>query len=177
MRVRRREFLHKSAIVIVGTAVATAAPGAAKQWPAPLKMLSPAQARTLLAMARQIYPHPKLDDACYLSTITELDAQAAGSPEIARLLKDGIAQLQAAAGGKFDKLPAQQQIAALEAIQSGPFFQKVRSTELVALYNDHQVWKQFDYRGASYPFGGYVHHGFNDLGWLPNPPDAASPKG
>ncbi|SRR5579883_1946426 len=175
---KRREFLQKSAIVIVGTAVVKAAPavGANGQWSG-LRKLSPAQAQTLLVMARQIYPHPKLDDACYVSTIEELDAQAAVSPQTARLIIDGVAQLQNSTGGKFDRLSPEQQTAALEAIQSTAFFQKVRSTEVVSLYNNHQVWKQFDYRGASYPFGGYLHHGFNDLKWLPNPPDSASPRG
>ena len=177
---RRREFLQKSAMVIVGTAVAAAAPSAVAgndQWTAPLKKLSPAQAQTLLKMARQIYPHPKLDDACYIITVTDLDSAAAASPETARLLTDGVAQLQSSTGGKFDHLTPEQQTAVLTAIQSGPFFQKVRATEVVSLYNNREVWKQFDYRGASYPFGGYIHHGFNDLNWLPDPPDAASPKG
>lgn len=137
----------------------------------------PAQARTLLKMARQIYPHPKLDDAYYLTTVTDLDSEAVASPQTAKLLSDGIAQLQSSTGGKFDNLTPEQQTVILVAIQSGPFFQKVRATELVSLYNNREVWKQFDYRGASYPFGGYIHHGFNDLNWLPDPPDAASPKG
>jgi hypothetical protein len=179
--VRRREFLQKSAIVIVGTAVAATAPAAAMtgndQWAASLKKLSPAQARTLLKMARQIYPHPKLDDAYYVATVTDLDSEAAASPETAKLLSDGVAQLQSSTGGKFDHLTPEQQTVVLVAIQSGPFFQKVRATEVVSFYNNREVWKQFDYRGASYPFGGYVHHGFNDLNWLPDPPDAASPKG
>ncbi len=177
---RRREFLQKSAMVIVGTAVAATAPAAAAsndQWPAPLKKLSPAQARTLLKMARQIFPHPKLDDTYYITTVTDLDSEATASPETAKLLSDGIAQLQSSTGGKFDNLTPEQQTVVLAAIQSGPFFQKVRSTEVVSFYNNRDVWKQFDYRGASYPFGGYIHHGFNDLNWLPDPPDAASPKG
>jgi len=175
--VKRREFLHKSAIVIVGTAMAAAAPASAAtggdQWPT-LKKLSPEQARTLLKMARQIYPHPKLDDACYVATVVDLDSNAAASPETAKLLADGVAQLQRA---KFDDLTPEQQTVLLVSIQSGPFFQKVRATEVVSLYNNHAVWKQFDYRGASYPFGGYVHHGFNDLNWLPDFPDSASFKG
>jgi hypothetical protein len=177
--VRRREFLQKSALVIVGTAVAATAPAAASndQWPAPLKKLSPAQARTLLKMARQIFPHPKLDDTYYMTTVVDLDSEATASPETAKLLSDGIVQLQSSTGGKFDNLTPEQQTVVLAAIQSGPFFQKVRSTEVVSFYNNRDVWKQFDYRGASYPFGGYIHHGFNDLNWLPDPPDAASPKG
>jgi hypothetical protein len=178
--VKRREFLQKTALVIVGTAVVKAAPvvGAeGEQWSTPLKTLTPEQARTLLMMARQIFPHPKLDSAYYIPTVEDLDTEAASSPETARLLSDGIAQLQTSTGGKFDHLAPEQQTVALEAIQSGPFFQKVRSVELVSFYNNPAVWKRFDYRGASYPFGGYVHHGFNDLSWLPDPPDAASPKG
>lgn len=177
---RRREFLQKSAIVIVGTAVAATAPSAAASndpWAGSLKKLSPAQGRTLLKMARQIYPHPRLDDTCYMTTVVDLDNEAASSAETAKLLSDGVAQLQNSTGGKFDNLTPEQQTAVLVAIQSGPFFQKVRAVEVVSLYNNHEVWTQFDYRGASYPFGGYIHHGFNDLNWLPDPPDAASPKG
>ena len=55
------------------------------------------------------------------------------------------------------------QVAELKKIENTPFFQKVRSTELVSLYNNHDVWKKFGYQGASYPIGGYLHHGFNDL--------------
>jgi hypothetical protein len=47
---------------------------------------------------------------------------------------------------------------------------------MVSLYGNQEVWKVFGYQGASYPFGGYLHHGFNDLTWLPEPPEAASPK-
>jgi len=55
-------------------------------------------------------------------------------------------------------------------------FEKVRSVEIVALYNNEEVWKTFGYQGASFRFGGYLHHGFNDLNWLPDPPEEASPK-
>ena len=88
----------------------------------------PAQARTLLKMARQIYPHPKLDDAYYITTVTDLDSEAASTPETAKLLSDGVAQLQSSTGGKFDNLTPEQQTIVLVEIQSGPFFQKVRAT-------------------------------------------------
>jgi hypothetical protein len=68
------------------------------------------------------------------------------------------------------------QVAALKNIETSPFFQKVHGTELVSLYNNHAVWKKLGYQGASYPIGGYIHHGFNDLNWLPDPPESASPK-
>jgi hypothetical protein len=92
------------------------------------------------------------------------------------MLTAGVANLNRSAKGEFAAQPTADQVAALEKIQHTPFFEKVRSTELVALYNNHEVWKVFGYQGASYRFGGYLHHGFNDLNWLPEPPEAASPK-
>ena len=70
----------------------------------------------------------------------------------------------------------QRQVAALKAIDNTPFFQKVRSVELVTLYSNPSVWKSLGYQGPSYRFGGYAHKGFNDLAWLPDPPQSASPK-
>jgi hypothetical protein len=92
------------------------------------------------------------------------------------MLSAGVANLDHLAKGKFSAQPAADQIIALKKIQETPFFEKVRSTEMVSLYNNEDVWKAFGYQGASYRFGGYLHHGFNDLNWLPEPPEAASPK-
>jgi hypothetical protein len=177
----RREFLKKSAIVTAGTAAAAAAPGVTTfartmDLTGRLVILSPHQATTLLEMARQIYPHDQLDDSCYMPLIDALDAEAAKTPEVAKLLREGVANLDGMQSAHFVTLSADDQVADLKKIEKTPFFQKVQSTELVSLYNNHAVWKEFGYPGASYPFGGYIHHGFNDLNWLPDPPESASPK-
>ena len=95
---------------------------------------------------------------------------------------DTLKLLQAGAAGldegekKFVDMSPDQQLAALKKIEGSPFFQKVRGTEIVSLYNNPGVWKEFGYGGPSYDFGGYLKHGFNDLKWLPDPPESASPK-
>jgi hypothetical protein len=61
-------------------------------------------------------------------------------------------------------------------MEATEFFNKVRGSEIVSLYNNQAVWKVIGYQGASYQIGGYLHHGFNDLKWLPDPPESASPK-
>lgn len=177
---KRREFLQKSVIAVAGAAavvsgVATVG-AAAGEWTAGLKHLSPHEGETLLKVARQIFPHDRLDDSAYIKVVQDLDAEAGAKPETAKVLRDGVAGLDGSGDGKFAGRSSDAQIAALKQIEDGPFFQKVHATELVSLYNNHEVWKKLGYQGASYPIGGYLHHGFNDLNWLPDPPESASPK-
>jgi hypothetical protein len=179
MRIKRREFLRKSAMVVAGVSAAAAGvtvTGFAAEWTAKLKSLNAHEAETLLKMARQIFPHDRLDDSYYVKVVEDLDAEAASKPATAKMLSAGVANLDHSANDKFSAQPAAEQIAALKKIQQTPFFDKVRSTELFSLYNNQDVWKSFGYQGASYRFGGYLHHGFNDLNWLPDPPEEASPK-
>ena len=178
-KLKRREFLQKGALVVAGAAAFASGvkiAGGAEQWTAGLKTLNAHQAQTLLAMSRQIFPHSQLDDSYYVIVVQDLDAEAATKPETARLLRDGVVRLDAGRNAKFVTLPSTDQIAVLKRIDRTDFFTKVRNSELVSLYNNHDVWKKLGYPGASYPIGGYLHHGFNDLNWLPNPPESASPK-
>jgi hypothetical protein len=175
---KRREFLKRGAIVAVGTAAAAsgvAVVGLAATEPTKLTALNQQEGETLLKMARQIFPHDQLNDSYYWKVVEDLDHEAATTPATAKLLRDGVADLNQGQT-KFVALSPDEQIAALKKIDTSPFFQKVQSTEIVSLYNNHDVWKQFGYPGASYPYGGYIHRGFNDLKWLPNPPEFASPK-
>lgn len=176
----RREFLKKSAIVAAGTAAAasgvTLVAHAADEGAAKLSVLDAHEAATILKMARQIFPHDQLPDSCYGKVVEDLDAEAATTPATAALLHNGVKQLDGAQTTKFADRSSAEQVSSLKAIEDSPFFQKVHSTEIVSLYNNHEVWKQLGYPGASYQIGGYIHHGFNDLSWLPDPPEFASPK-
>jgi hypothetical protein len=177
----RREFLKKSAIVTAGAAAVTstgaAVVGYAADEPAgKLSVLNAHEAATILKMSRQIFPHDHFPDSAYEPTVLDLDAEAAKTPATAKVLRDGVAQLDAASSKQFIAMSSDEQIAALKQIENSPFFQKVHSTEVVSLYNNRAIWNQFGYPGASFPFGGYIHHGFNDLKWLPDPPEFASPK-
>jgi hypothetical protein len=178
-RLKRREFLQKGALVIAGAAALASGvkvAAGAEDWTAGLKTLDAHQAQTLLAMARQIFPHPQLDESYYIRVVQDLDADAGSKRETARLLRQGVAQLDAAKGAKFMTLQPTDQVAVLKQIDRADFFTKVRNSELVSLYNNHEVWEKLGYPGASYSIGGYLHHGFNDLNWLPDPPESASPK-
>jgi hypothetical protein len=179
-KLKRREFLQRSALVVAGAAAfasgVTIVAAGAEEWTAGLKTLNAHQGQTLLAMSRQLFPHPQLDDSYYVKVVQDLDEQAGTKPATAKQLRDGVARLDAVKGAKFATLPPTDQIEALKQIEGTSFFATVRNSELVSLYNNHEVWKKLGYPGPSYPIGGYLHHGFNDLSWLPDPPESASPK-
>ncbi len=173
---KRREFIKTGALLVVGTTAAASTIIAKAETTPALAVLSPHQAQTLLRMSQLIFPHKQIGDAPYWKVVADLDSAAKTDASVAKLIAQGVAQLDRTAGGKFTDLGKKRQVALLKAIDKGPFFQKVRSVELVTLYSDPGVWKTLGYPGGSYRYGGYIHRGFNDLAWLPNPPESASPK-
>jgi hypothetical protein len=178
-KLKRREFLQKSALAVAGAAAIASGVtivAGAEQWTAGLKTLNAHQGETLLRMSRQLFPHDQLDDSYYVKVVQDLDNEAGTKPAAAKLLQDGLARLDRARGAKFVTLSDSDQITVMKTMERTDFFTKVRNSELVSLYNNHDVWKKLGYPGPSYPIGGYLHHGFNDLDWLPDPPESASPK-
>ena len=175
----RRQFFETSgratagAAVLAGAGILADTQGA---WALELTALDEHSAKTLLAMTRGIYPHDTLADQYYAGVVAALDGEAAGNADLAASLKAGVADLDAAMGVPFADLSEGNQLEVLVARQDSPFFQKVRGTTVVALYNNPLVWRHFGYEGASFEFGGYLDRGFNDLNWLPAPSEDASPK-
>ena len=48
-------------------------------------------------------------------------------------------------------------------------FAFVRERICFHLYDDREVWQLLGYPGPSYALGGYLHRGFDELPWLPDP--------
>ena len=174
----RRQFLQTSGMAAAGTAAVASgavlvAPDGA--WALALSAIDEHGGKTLLSMTRQIYPHDTLGDVYYAGVVETLDAEAASNVETAKLIKNGVAELDQAMGVAWLDLSRGNQLKLLESIQDSAFFQKVRGTAVVALYNNQLVWRHFGYEGASYPFGGYFDRGFDDLNWVEAPSAEASP--
>lgn len=127
--------------------------------------LDEAQRRTLIRLLRVTYPHPAFPDGPYERTATAI-SQADGAADV---LASGLEDLNTQAGGDFTSLDDEAATAVVEAITGTALFTLVHSTAVVALYDDHQVWELLGYEGASFDKGGYLHRGFNDLDWLPEP--------
>jgi len=175
--VGRRRFLQASAAVAAGTSLGMLGPWAdALAAAASMKVLSETEVATILVVARRTYPHDRLADKFYMGVVSALDEKASADGETAKVLSHGVARINTALGKPFKDGTAEQQLAVLKGMETDSFFQAVRGTSITALYNNKEVWPLFGYEGSSYEYGGYLHRGFNDLSWLPDPPETASPK-
>jgi hypothetical protein len=170
--VDRREFLKTTGVITgvlaAGSSLALIAPSRA--WAADLKTFTTAEGATLMAMARTIAPHDKLEDAAYAIVIQSLDSDAAKDEATRKLIKDGIATL----GAGFATAPESVRVSALKKIEQSAFFQTMRVKVFSTLYATQMAYEFFGYEGEAFSKGGYLFRGFNDLRWLPDVPPADS---
>jgi hypothetical protein len=159
--------------ISAGSILATLAPSRA--WALDLTSLSQPDGETILSFAQVLYPHATLPTAVYAFVVKDLDAGAAKDPQLAAQLHAGCGSLNAAANGGFVKASSAARLAAVKSIEGTDFFGTVRGKCITSLYDNQLAYAHFGYEGASFPHGGYLHRGFNDLTWLPNPPPDASP--
>jgi hypothetical protein len=130
-------------------------------------------AEAVAALARTLYPHVALPDAVYARVPAKIDEAAREDADQARIVNDGVADLDGRGDQIFVERSAEQQLADANAIAGSDFFELVRSTAVVEIYSDPETWKLLGYEGASFAQGGYIDRGFNDLDWLPDPEQEA----
>jgi len=170
--VRRREFLKTTGmltgLLAAGSPWALLAPSRA--WAVDLTSLSSAEGEALMAMARTIAPHDKLEDAAYAIVIQAIDGEAGKDASLLMLVKEGVAGL----GSGFAGAPEIERVETLKKIESSAFFQTMRFKTLQILYSTPLAYAYFGYEGEAFSKGGYLYRGFNDLRWLPEVPLADS---
>jgi len=123
--------------------------------------------RMLTRLLRVTYPHDAFPDGPYERTATAVQEEAATDAGDDRALSQGLLSLDRAADGDFLALSDGDVETLLRDRADDYFFVRIRSTAVVALYDDKEVWDLLGYEGASYDKGGYVDRGFDDLDWLP----------
>jgi hypothetical protein len=165
----RRELLKTTTglltgMVLVGSPLALFARGRA--WAIDLTALTSAEGASLMAVARTIAPHDKLDDAAYAMVIQAIDGDACKDENTRKLLKEGIVAL----GAGFGASPESDRVAALKKMESSAFFQAMRLKTVQVLYSTSLAYAYFGYEGEAFSKGGYLFRGFNDLRWLPEVP-------
>lgn len=116
---------------------------------------------TTLRAARVMFPHDMLPDIAYAKVVRALEGEEG-------TVERGVAQLDDPV--RFVDLDADAQLEALRRSEGSEFFELLKATAVVELYDNPLVWKAFGYEGPSTHLGGYVDRGFDDLDWLPDPP-------
>jgi hypothetical protein len=127
--------------------------------------LTERQSKILLRLLRVAYPHPSFPDAPYERAAKTVE----DAGRLSDVLVDGLEDLDRHADGDFVGADDEWATALVQEVAETPFFGLVHSTTVVALYDDHEVWDLLGYEGASFDKGGYLHRGFDDLDWLPDP--------
>ena len=125
--------------------------------------------RCLIRLIQRAFPHSTFPEGPYARTADVILAQAGGNIPDAIAMSAGLASLDSAAGGSFADADDATADAIVAKATDAQFFALVRATTVVTLYNDAEVWKLIGYEGASFDQGGYLHRGFDDLDWLPDP--------
>ncbi|ERS88982.1 MULTISPECIES: twin-arginine translocation signal domain-containing protein [Halomonas] len=168
----RRVFLKGSGGVLAGTLAFAAGPisllAPSRSWAMPLDTLSTRQGEVLLGVAKQMFPHPGLEDAVYAHVVKSLDRKSADGLMLG-ILHDGIVELDRSAGGDWLALNDAARLEHLAPLAGTPFFETIRGDAVVSLYDNPLAFAHFGYQGAEGD-GGYLTKGFNDLTWLPDPP-------
>jgi hypothetical protein len=169
----RRVFLQGAATAVPVVAVATSTGlGIEDAWADDATALTPATLKTLVKVARGIYPHDFLADSYYIAAVKPWDGKAAKDPAVKDMINGGISRLDQDARDRH-KLPYAEvpweadRVVLLQGIEQTDFFQKVRGDLVVSLYNQKELWPKFGYEGSSAEHGGYIKRGFADIDWLP----------
>jgi hypothetical protein len=169
-KVDRRSFLATTgAAALVVTSGAVICP--TESWGLEAKNLNPETVRTLIKMARDVFPHDRLSDKYYAVCIKAYDDKAGTDGALKTLMEEGVGKLDAAAKAAHGVAYADvgwedERVAILKGMQSDAFFQKIRGDMVVSLYNQPEVWEKFGYEGESASKGGYIKRGFDDIDWL-----------
>jgi hypothetical protein len=169
----RRIFLQGAASTVPAVAVATSTGlGITDAWAEDATTLSPATLKTMVKVARDIYPHDFLVDSYYIAAVKPWDGMAAKDPAVKDMINNGVSRLDQNArdrhGVTYAEVPWEaDRVVLLQGIEQSDFFKKVRGNLIVSLYNQKELWPKFGYEGSSAEYGGYIHRGFADIDWLP----------
>jgi hypothetical protein len=169
----RRIFLQGAVSAVPVAAIAASAGLSIEDaWATEATTLTPATLKTLVKVARDIYPHDFLADSYYITAIKPWDGKAAKDPAIKAVLEDGVRRLDQDARDHhklaYVEVPWEaDRVVLLQGIEQTDFFKKIRSDLVVSLYNQEELWPKFGYEGSSAEHGGYIKRGFNDIDWLP----------
>ena len=120
---------------------------------------------TLVAMARQLFPHDALEDTPYADVVRAIADEA--DDERIGLIVEGVELLDSAMETPFVDLPEERKVEVLKEIEGSDFFNDIRGTTVRNLYRNSVVWAHFGYEGPSSHLGGYVKRGFDDAAWVP----------
>ncbi len=120
------------------------------------------------ALIRQMFPHDGIAQSTYADIAVIVRQKLNSEANWPSLQAEGAAAFEAQ--GDWAALDDAGRVAAAKVISDTAFFKTVYQTALFEFYSHSDVWRHLGYPGASWPEGGYINRGFDDINWLPEDP-------
>lgn len=127
------------------------------------RTLDDAQMATLTRLLRVMYPHEQFPDGPYERCAATVRDSAETN------LSAQLTRFDDLAGGSFSGAGDASLRELVDGLGQDDAIVAIHSVAVNTLYDDHEVWSILGYEGSSFDKGGYIHRGFNDLDWLPEP--------
>lgn len=164
----RRRFIVAAITLsgLAGTSIGPSFLGLSRSW-AQSEDGSDGDSAAMVRMARLLYPHDAIADDVYLDVLNLAMSMTASDGSFAALLDVAVDALNTSQSGDFVDLDEASQIAALQSVESQPFFAAIQMNVGVTFYYHPAVWALLGYEGPSFDKGGYLHRGSGDIDWLP----------
>lgn len=122
--------------------------------------------RSMIRMARLLYPHAAIPDSIYMEALDQALSSISANPTFADTLRAAERALNAQQANWIDRDEASQ-IAAMKAIERTDAFVAIQLAVQVNFYNHPAVWRHIGYEGPSSEKGGYIGRGAGVVDWLP----------
>jgi len=132
-------------------------------------LLTAQHRQTLVNVVYAAFPHRTFPRGPYERAADAVIDQAGKDPRFLAQLMQGLTDLDAQRDAPFAELDADVAAAVLRGADGTPFLTAIVDSVVVTLYSDPEVWELLGYEGPSFDKGGYIHRGFDDLDWLPDP--------
>lgn len=129
-----------------------------------------ARTETLLHYAYVLIPLLEPTHVRYRQVAERVSMLASKVPDMAELVEGGIAALNSTDKGPWLDLPQQERVGIIQGLAATPFFNFLHWMTAEIVMRDPALWGELGYQGSAIEHGGYLHHGFDDIDWLPPAP-------
>jgi len=127
----RREFLEVSAAAGL---VAVASPAVSRD-------VNADQRRTLLGIARTLFPHRGVGEEPYLRAVVHLEQQCRRDFRISHAVKNGVERIDWLSNWDFSAIPERERVLLLKRTQHADFFGVLYRELLEGLYGSPDSWR------------------------------------
>lgn len=170
-RMSRRGFLAGSGATLVGGAAIFSCTGLFAADSKAAQKIGEESNKTLLRMARDVFPHDDLEDKYYQQVMAPLAKRAETDPKLMELLTVGVEALNQESRARYGTAylrveTEEERVVVLKAIESSAFFQRIKGDLMMGIYNNPEIWAKFGYGGSSWEHGGYINRGYDDIDWI-----------